>query len=268
MTITQAIVGRRGFPDDRWLMITTPAGECVTQRELPRLAQIRAKIQSGQVLTLSVAGRPPFSLIISSLNRRRMTVTIGGEQCQAIDQGDEVANWLSDCLGTPCRLVRVADDFSGPPEAAGTLRRSDQKSFADRYPLSLISQASLSDLNSRLPQPVEAVRFRPNLVVSGCAPYAEDTWKVIRIGEVVCEVVAPCVRNETVNVDPRLGERGGEPLQTLSSYRRVGERVSFGQYLVQRGPGQIRIGSVVEVREVNLSAAPEGREPGNQNGAV
>jgi uncharacterized protein YcbX len=128
----------------------------------------------------------------------------------------------------------------------------DQVSFADGFPLLLISEASLADLNSRLDAPVEMRRFRPNLVVDGNRPYAEDNWQRIRVGDVEFAGVKNCSRCVFTTIDPDSGvvHPDKEPLRTLSTYRRRPQGgVYFGQNLIPRSGGVIRVGDPVTVLE-------------------
>lgn len=126
-------------------------------------------------------------------------------------------------------------------------RPSDQTGFADGYPLLILSQESLDDLNQRLAEPLPMNRFRPNLVVSGTEPYAEDTWKQIRIGEVVLDIVKPCARCVTTTTNQTNAERGKEPLATLAKYRNSERGALFGQNVIHAGPGTLTVGQAVEV---------------------
>ncbi|HEY9844850.1 MAG TPA: MOSC domain-containing protein, partial [Candidatus Caenarcaniphilales bacterium] len=103
------------------------------------------------------------------------------------------------------------------------------------------------DLNRRLVDPLPLNRFRPNLVVSGCQPFAEDSWHRMRIGEVNFHGVKPCPRCVITTINQMTAAKGQEPLQTLATYRRVKDGVIFGQNLVHTGPGEVRLGNVVEV---------------------
>ena len=92
-------------------------------------------------------------------------------------------------------------------------------------------------------------RFRPNLVVQGCAPYAEDQWKRIRIGSMTFRVTKPCSRCVITTIHPETLEKGQEPLRTLGEYRREGNKVLFGQNIIHDGPGELKLGMAVEVLE-------------------
>jgi len=121
--------------------------------------------------------------------------------------------------------------------------------FADGFPLLLIGQGSLDDLCARVGRPLEMLRFRPNLVVEGAAPYAEDGWKRIRIGSLEFRVVKGCSRCIMTTLDPQSGERSAdrEPLATLRGYRQRDGEVYFGQNLIACGTGQLALGMPVEV---------------------
>jgi hypothetical protein len=125
----------------------------------------------------------------------------------------------------------------------------DEVSFADGFPLLLISQAALDLLNTKLAAPVPMLRFRPSIVVTGTQAHAEDDWKRIRVGAIEFDVVKPCIRCVFTTVDFTRGEfdPGGEPLRTLLTYRRTPAGVSFGQNLIPRGVGTLRTGDAVEV---------------------
>ena len=173
-------------------------------------------------------------------------VEIWGESVPGESAGSEADSWLSLALGTPCRLVHMAETTERPvdPDYAATAARV---SFADGFPFLLISEGSLQDLNTRLASPVTMARFRPNIVVSGALPFEEDTWREIRIGDLRFEVVKPCARCVMTTVEPTTGEKGKEPMRTLSTYRKQGSNVFFGQNIIHRGTGTLAVGQSVEV---------------------
>lgn len=252
LAVREADVEARGLAHDRRWMVVNPAGRCVTGRELGRLTLVRARpVPEG--LALEAPGMPPLTVPMpagATAAGDGLEVTVWDSQVVAQGAGAAADAWLSDFLMEPLRLVHM--DEARPrlidePQA----RPDDIVSFADAYPLLLLSQASLDGLNERLAQPVTVQRFRPNLVVAGAPePHAEDGWRRVRVGEVEFDVVKPCSRCVFTTVDPLRGERdpGGEPLRTLSRYRR-GEQggVFFGQNLIPRTPGRVRSGDRVDV---------------------
>lgn len=162
----------------------------------------------------------------------------------------KINEWFSQVIGTKCRLVLMPEETKrmvNPFYAVSKFH--DTVSFADGYPFMLIGESSLADLNSRLQTPLPMNRFRPNFVISGTEPFAEDSWKKIRIGETVFHVVKPCARCVITTIDQSTGESGGkEPLKTLSSYRNKGGKVLFGQNLIADQPsGTVRLGDKIEI---------------------
>jgi len=238
----------RGLPWDRRWMLVDDSGRFITGRQHPRLATVQTEI-ADSTLRVQVAGRAPLNLPLMPDQRRIVAVTIWKDTVDAVLAGPQADAWFSEFLGLSCRLVQLTDDLSrGVNQDYG--RAGDQVSFADGFPLLLISEASLADLNGRLAQPVEMRRFRPNLVVDGDSPYAEDGWRRIRVGDVEFEGVKNCSRCVFTTIDPDSGEKSPdlEPLRTLSSYRRRPEGgVYFGQNLIPRSAGVIHVGDLVTV---------------------
>ena len=167
----------------------------------------------------------------------------------AIDQGDESAQWFSDWLGVSVRLVHVADGYKRRlnPEYASSAE--DHTGFADGYPILIISEASLLDLNSKLISPLPMNRFRPNIVVQNCEPFAEDTWKRIRIGSVEMALVKPCPRCVVTTIDKETLEKSKEPLKTLATYRNQADGAMFGMNVIPLNEGEVKVGMSVEVLE-------------------
>jgi len=243
-------VGARGLVADRHWMLVGNDGRFLTQRQLPRMALINTRLETGfgsHELWLSLDTGEECR-VVSGTDGEPLEVTLWGDTCEARTVASEVDRWLSDFLETPCRLVelplgnvRAVDPEYAAPGA------DDQVGFADGFPFLLISQASLDGLNERLDAPLPMQRFRPNLVISGCEPHAEDHWKHIRIGEISFRVAKPCSRCPIPTIDPMTGERGAEPLRTLQSYRFWNNRVWFGQNLLHDATGELREGMPVEV---------------------
>lgn len=246
IAVQEREVEARGLVGDRRWMVVGPDGGFLTQRDWPRMALISTALEPN---TLRLDAPGCESLRVPRLpGGEPLTVQVWRSVCAAVSAGAEADEWLSAFLEMPCRLVYMPDETRrtvSPEFAAG----EGIVSFADGFPLLLIGESSLDDLNSRLAQPVPMNRFRPNLVVSGPAPYAEDDWAQVRVGEVLFHVVKPCDRCAMTTVEQATGEKHGpEPLQTLAGYRRVGSgKVLFGQNLIPAAPGVVRVGDSVEV---------------------
>lgn len=248
VALDRAALDGLGLRHDRRWMLVDDAGEFLSQRRLPRMALISVSFSGASLLVEA----PSMSALTLPLEpgpddpRQRTPVRVFDDLVPAASAGEEPDRWFSGFLGVGCRLVYMPDDVVRPvdPDYA---RDGDRVGFADGFPLLMFSEASLADLNSRLPEPVPENRFRPNLVVSGCGAFAEDGWRWVRVGEVGFRVAKPCARCTITTVDQRIGVRGKEPLRTLASYRKVGDKVMFGQNLAHDGPGELRVGDAVEV---------------------
>ena len=245
ITLQSAHVERRGIQYDRRWMIVDDAGAFLSQREFPRLALVSARIDSRE-LFVNAPGMSEIPIRAISESGSNITVRIWDDDVKAITAGESAKKWFTEFLRTPSQPVFMPEESHRPVNTKYS-RDNDIVSFADGYPLLLISQASLDDLNSRLATPVPMNRFRPNIVVEGCNAFAEDTWKKIRVGEMIFHVAKPCERCVTTTVNQATGNAGKEPLATLSRYRNVGGAVLFGQNLLPANEGVLHAGGIVEV---------------------
>lgn len=231
---------------DRRFMVVDAQGEFLTQRDAPKLAVIVPRL-GPTALVISAPNMPQLKVAMSQRDAKRIDVRVWKHRGPAEDCGESAADWFSSVLERPVRLVRWAEDEHRA--VSRTSREGAGTAFTDGYPVLLVSEASLADLNGRLKQPVPMNRFRPNLVVRDCDPYAEDGWRRIRVGEVELEVVKPCDRCVITTTDQLTGARGAEPLETLARYRKQENGVLFGQNCVHLSLGSIRAGDTVEVLE-------------------
>ena len=245
MRVAKAEVVDRGLAHDRRFMLVRPSGVFVTQRELPPMALFGCEIEAGN-LTVRAPDGASFTLPLGGLGGPVRSVRVWEDTLDAEDQGDEAAGFFSTRLGAELRLVRMPDDArrAADPDHA---RTGDLVSFADGFPFLLVTDGSLAAFAARFGAPPDVRRFRPNLVVSGAAPFAEDDWRALRIGGIVFHVKKPCSRCQIVNVDPDRGEAEKSALAVLSEFRRHGSSVLFGQNLVHDGSGVIEEGADVEL---------------------
>ena len=244
--VNESCVERMGLEHDRRMMVVTPEGKFLTQREQPRLALVTARRRNGTV-ELSAPGYDSIQLGLQTAGTPWLVDIWKSKGVHAIDQGEEAADWFSGWLGKSVRLVHFAEGYKRFVTEQYAIHPDDHTGFADGYPVLLISEASLQDLNSRLETPLPMNRFRPNLVVKGCEPYAEDTWNRIRIGDVELAVVKACARCEVTTFDKETLERSKEPLKTLGKYRKHKLGAIFGQNVIPLNEGTIRLGMSVEV---------------------
>jgi len=247
ISLDRVPLDRRGLRYDRHWMLIDQNGDFLSQRRIPRMALICTRLIPGG-LRLCAPGMPDLELPLESGDGTETEVLVWEDRCRARLAGDEADQWLSRFLDHPCRMVYMPEATVRPVDPAFG-HAGDQVAFSDGFPLLLISEASLDDLNRRLETPLPMQRFRPNLVVRGCAPYAEDGWRRIRIGEIEFRVVKPCSRCVITTIDPETADKGVEPLRTFNDYRRQGNKVYFGQNLIHDGVGELTRGMAVEILE-------------------
>jgi len=240
--INCAIVNRRGLGMDRRWMLVDAGGNFISQRELSTLTQFRPEYQDD--LIIKHLPTADVRAIDKSVFSELLTVTVWGQECAAHGASNGINQWFSDKLKIPVRLVFMGENDIRPVASANN---SDIVSFADDSPVLLTTLASLSELNNRLADGVEINRFRPNILIDGVEPYAEDQWRNVKIGQVEFRVVKLCARCHNINIDQHTGLAGKEPLKTLSTYRKVGNRVNFGVYLTPANEGIIHEGDEVIV---------------------
>jgi len=249
-SLTEAIVERRGLRHDRRWMLVDEDGKFVTQREIPKMALLSTAIEPDHLVVFSKqhpAERVWVPLEIPLESLPKQMVEIWSDRCAAHVLPGPINEWFSDILEQKLRLVhmpetthRWADGRYAP--------KGQYVSFADGFCYLIIGQASLDDLNSRLAEPLPMNRFRPNLVFTGGDPFEEDDWSDFQVGSVPFRAIKSCGRCPITTTDQDTAQRAAEPLQTLATYRRRGNKVLFGRDVVWMGEGdaQIQVGDKIE----------------------
>lgn len=246
-SLAEAECTPRGLRHDRRFMVVTPGGSFLTQREHPRMATAWTEVDGGR-LRLAAPDAGEVELDAEPLEGEKMRVTVWNSTVNAIAPSSEADAWLSAFLETPVRLVYMPESterLSNPKHGHGLV------GFADGFAHLVLGEASLADLNARLGKkghaPLPMNRFRPNLVVAGLAPYAEDALGEFRVGEAILRGTKPCARCQIPSTDQATGEvRGPEPLATLAEYRddpKLG--TLFGMNCATVKPGVIRVGDAL-----------------------
>ena len=246
-----------GLDLDRAWMVVDAEGRFVTQREQPRMALVRPQIKVLEVV-LRAPGMLALHLGINEVEKPAR-VQVWGDALDAWDMGDVAGQWFSDFLGRPgLRLARFDPEVTRLASKQWTGEVDAPIEFADGFPLLVVGEASLAELNQRLAAAGHAAvgieRFRPNIVLAGLQAHDEDRLHELRIataeGEVVLRLVKPCPRCPIPNVDPATGKTSPEVLAALSSYRAnalLGGAITFGLncVIVQGAGATLRVGDAV-----------------------
>lgn len=256
LAVSHVALDSLGIVGDRRFLVVDLDGKFLTQRTHPRMALVdTAMLDDRLVLSASGHGKVAVGLRSDPAAIPRSVSVWSSVGLSAEDCGEPAATWLSTFLGHPCRLVRAGRAFHRPVAKPGRSLPDDVVGFADAYPLLVVGEESLADLNDRLvaqgEEPVPMDRFRPNLVVRGAGPFAEDRWRRFRVGDIVLRVAGPCARCVITTTDQQTAVRGVEPLRTLATYRRdAGARgdVNFGQNVIhETKAGELATGTAIEV---------------------
>ena len=243
--VESAEVTRHGLANDRMLMVVRADGKFMTQREFPQMCLIDPRVSENQV-SLKAPGMPEFGF---SPTQEGATVTtkVWGDDVRGIVQSADVNEWFSSYLKSHVQLVAFDEEFERRVDGDFAVAETDVVGFADGFSMLLVSAESLEHLNAKLEAPVDMNRFRPNIVVTGCDPHAEDTWKALTVGDVAMSGVKPCARCTVIGVEQKTGERGNQPTAVLAEYRRFTEGVMFGMNMIHHATGRISVGDQISV---------------------
>lgn len=281
ISLENSHVEKRGLRYDRRWMLVDSDGIFFTQREVPKMATIDVDVNRDGVAVSSSGFESIWIPSVPDLGHR-LNVTVWQSSVSAISYRGYVNEWFSDVLERKCQLVLMPESSERHVSEKFDTGK-DIVSFADGYPLLLIGEASLDELNERIQNadngvrvpaeeadrcvraPLPMNRFRPNVVVTGTNPFEEDRWAKIKIGEATFRVVKPCARCVITTVDQIKGEFDGkEPLKTLASFRMAKQvhpgsyehfghgptAVLFGENLIPESDGStISVGDEAEVIE-------------------
>ena len=245
-SVQEAAVTDRGLAHDRRWMLVDEKNKFLTLREYPKMALLHTELTDDSLVVFD--SRSPSNSLRVPLKPEPgelEDVRIWSDTVAAQSTGREAADWFSEQLGMSCRLVFMPDESLRPVQTSSGFRPAGKiTSFSDAYPFLLIGEASLDDLNRRFGRPLSMLRFRPNLVFSGGAPYLEDGLEEFSINGIPFKGLENCARCNVPNVDPETAEVNPDrqPLKTLAKYRTVERKIIFGRDVVHFGTGTLRVG--------------------------
>ena len=256
--LPNAVIDQRGFQWDRHWMLVDTDGVFVTQRQKPQMALFSVQLEQDHLIA-SFPDKPDLQISLNQSTGQKLKVNVWQDSINADLVSDKADQWFSDCLDEPVRLVKMPDEAQRQVDQEYA-KADDQTGFSDGFPFLLLSQASIEDLNTRIhnsiqnhtkdkTQQMTVKRFRPNLVIDDVDAYAEDKWRIVKIGDIHFRVVKPCSRCAITTVNPETAVKGAEPLLTLAKYRREGNKVFFGQNVIHDNEGVLKQGEPLMVLE-------------------
>lgn len=247
-----AKITTRGLENDRRFMLVDENGRFLSQREHPQLAIFKTEIEGNFLKITNKKDGSTLKISLQySLNHKvtqSLKVQIWDDETLAVEISSEATNWFTEALGIPARLVYMPEESQRKTDAQYSLTGEEITSFSDGYPILIIGQSSLDDLNNRLENTVNINRFRPNFVFTNGGPFEEDAWHEFTVGHVRFFGVKPCARCIMTTIDQETGEKNGkEPLLTLNKYRKVGNKILFGQNVLISQLGTVSVGDDVKI---------------------
>ncbi|MDZ7899752.1 MAG: MOSC domain-containing protein [Arcicella sp.] len=249
--LESAEVTDRGLQYDRRWMLVDENNRFISQREYPQLALFRVQLYSDYMVITDLKRNWE---LMNKLNRNiseflgKITVTVWDDEVEAYEVSETCNKFFTEGLGRTVRLVYMKDENIRKTDTQYSLKGDEITSFSDGYPVLVIGQSSLNDLNSKLDEPVNIDRFRPNFVFTGGNEFEEEEWHEFTVGDVRFFGVKPCARCTMTTIDPQTGEKKGkEPLLTLNKYRKAGSKILFGQNVLISQLGTVSVGDEIEV---------------------
>ncbi len=249
ISLQEAIVEQRGLQYDRRWVLADENNVFITQRQNEQMALIdvaitKTGLQVTHRLKRIASLQIPFEpqTVAGGGVPHQQQITIWDDVVSAIRVSDEADAWFTTVLGKKCSLFYQPDDSIRLTDPKYSITKEEHTSFSDGYPILVIGQASLDELNAKLEEPVSMKRFRPNLVFTGGEAHVEDTWRYFTVGDAKLVGVKPCARCVLTTINPETAEKGKEPLRTLTQYRNVNNKILFGQNLLVVETGKISVG--------------------------
>ncbi|SHG88082.1 hypothetical protein SAMN04488109_2296 [Chryseolinea serpens] len=246
ISLTQARVMKKGLQYDRRWMLVDEAGVFLTQRVHPIMALFKTSIDDTHLTVRFKEHTLPLRLV-PTFDPHPLTVTIWDDTVTAFEVNTEASAWFSQHMGMPCRLVYFPEENPRQVDPKYS-PEGNHVSLADAYPLLIIGQRSLDDLNQRMQVPLPMNRFRPNLVFTGGEPYEEDTWRDFTVGTTRFIGAKPCARCALPTIDQDTAEKGQEPTRTLATYRRSENKILFGQNVLTVDPAIVTVGEAITLQ--------------------
>ena len=226
ISLQQAELTEKGLRFDRNWMLLDENGVFMTQRKHPQMALVSTKIENGDLIFHHKKTEEVASIPILKNYGATLRTKVWSTACE-VQKVDSIGEWFSKIFGFKCHLVFFPKKNIRTKETENGIEQRIA-SLADKSPVLITNYASLNELNGRLEKEIPMNRFRANIVFSGNNPYEEDQWKAIQINDTIFKTVEICGRCKLINVDHLTGETSKEPLETLSTYRKMDREIKFG----------------------------------------
>lgn len=247
-------VNEKGLLHDRKWMLIDSNNQFLSQRRLPKMALIKTQLTDCELI-LSTSTSGSISLPLYPDEGDDCNITIWNDHCTAKTTTRLADQWLTDFLDMDCRLVYQPNDVVRPVDPDYALA-TDKVNFSDGFPFLILSKASMFSLNQSMELQLPIQRFRPNLVISNCESYAEDSWREITINDIGFRLPKPCSRCSVPTIDTETAQTNKEPLTTLNRLRKWNKHVYFGQNALHNTQGELSTGNIVVINQTGSRQPP------------
>ncbi|MES2429417.1 MAG: MOSC N-terminal beta barrel domain-containing protein [Bacteroidota bacterium] len=246
ISISSAELTDRGFKYDRRWMLIDQKNNFLTQREHPQMSLLQVTLTDGGLQVLHKINKQSIHISFTPETEEMVTASVWSFKGKVQFVSVKADEWFSEMLSKPCRLVYMPDKTRRRINPFYAVNK-DINSLSDGYPMLMIGENSLKDLNERLKEPVPMDRFRPNIIFKEGKPFEEDTMAIFEINEITFFGVKLCARCVITTIDQETAEKNKEPLKTLATYRKKNSKIYFGQNVIHGGIGTITIGDTIKV---------------------
>jgi MOSC domain-containing protein len=250
IALESSSVEKRGLQYDRRWVLVNDENLFMHQRDHNEMALFQPSI-SDETMIITQKNDPNvrFEFPLKAEGTIRENVTVWDDTCKAIEVSEKVSQWFTKKLNISCRLMYMPDDSIRLADQRFAIKSDDKVSFADGYPILAISEASMALLNTKTAEEIPADRFRPNFLINGAHPHVEDELRSFSIGSTEYYGVKPCARCVVTTINQTTAERGKEPLKSLASYRKAGNKILFGHNIIPMNIGNVKVGDTISVKE-------------------
>ena len=247
-SVPAATITDRGFEYDRRWMLVDENNRFLTQREIPLMALLQAQLADNVLRVYHKIAGHAINIPLIPQTGKTASVQIWDDTCTVQLVSTQADHWFSDILSIRCRLVYMPSATKRMVNENYALQ-NEITSLSDGYPFLIIGQASLDELNSRLAEPLPIDRFRPNIVFIGGEAFEEDLMEHFTINGIDFYAVKPCARCMITTINQDSAAQSKEPLRTLARYHSHDHKVYFGQNLLHKGDGVVKVGDVITIEK-------------------
>ena len=250
IALQEAKVEAKGLQYDRRWMLIDPEGHQMTQRKFKTMALLQPEIREGLMhITHKQKPELSFSFSLDEFLPETLEAHTWETTCEAQEVSKAASAWFSEVLGMPCQLVRMPEAYVRPTDPDFSATENDRVSFADGFPILIFDEASVALISEKAGEDIPANRFRANIITKGGHAHVEDELKRFSIGELDFFGAKPCTRCVLTTIDQATAQAGAEPLKTLATYRKTGNKIKFGLNVIPLREGIIRVGDALTIKE-------------------